>query len=110
MAKKKEILLSLEYLKKRGFGDPQPSPFKNIGLPYVALDGILMFYNEGELNRNVFKIGHGEMSGGIYYATTFRWIRTPAELEEIFKAVNGYTIDELLEKRNRAGVVFRNAV
>lgn len=96
--KQVETPLSIPYLKKRGFGDPQPSTFENIACPYMAMGGVLMFYNEGD-SRGIFLIGHGQMRGGAHHITTFRWITTENELEEIFKAVNGYTIDELVKRR-----------
>ena len=85
-------LLTQAKLKELGFGGPHISEFPNLCLKYMALGGILMFFNEGEMNKNSFLVGYGEMREGTYYATTFRWIKTVTDLERVFMAVCGKSI------------------
>lgn len=82
-------MLTREYLDELGFIFNEESPFENIKMKYHVKDSVLLFFNEGEHNKNSFLIGYGECNFGNYIAVTFRWISTKEQLHEIFKAVKG---------------------
>ena len=85
-------MLTREHLESLGFIFNEESPFENIKMSYYVKDSVLLFFNEGEYNKNSFLIGYGEHSFGIYNAVTFRWISTKEQLHEIYKAIKGTEI------------------
>lgn len=90
-------LLSAEILEAVGFKKVsiEESPFKDRNMPYYVKDGVLLFYNEGEWNKNSYYIGYGEMRMGVYGAVAFRWIKTLHELSKVYNAITGNTISRL---------------
>lgn len=65
----------------------EENPFQYVEMSYYVKDSVLLFYNDGELNKNSFLIGYGEMRNGVYFAVTFRWIKEVNELWDIYKVL-----------------------
>ncbi len=95
----KEKGLSIKYLKSLGFGDPQKSTFPGIHMKYMAMDCVLMFFNEGEGNENSFMIGYGEMRMGKHQVVTIRWTKSSIDLHKTFECLRGYSIKEAKRRR-----------
>ena len=70
--------------------------FKNVGIweefmPYYVKDGVLLFFNEHrtEYELSDYLSGYGEMRQGKYYCTTFKWINSVHQLQNLYFALTG---------------------
>lgn len=84
----KDPLINNLKLKQYGFKKNPPDSFENMNLPYWAKNGVLLFFNVGQ-EEYAWKIGYGEMRNGIYYVTTFRWIKKDKVLKNIYFSITG---------------------
>ena len=85
-------------LDKLGFREIpiEENPFKYLQMPYFVKDSVLLFYNEGEINKNDFLLGYGEMREGVYHAVGIKWIHTVGELQDFYQVVKGKVLVSLL--------------
>lgn len=84
-------LLSAALLSEYDFKlvEADDSPFEDYKMPYYCKDAVILLFNKGEGNENLFYIGYGEGRFGKYTVVPFRWISKESELLEIYKAVRG---------------------
>ena len=90
------IPLADELLLKYGFYKLPPcKDFENITMPYLANNGVLLFYNKHrtEYETMDYFVGYAETRNGKYHVVLIQWIKYLHQLQNLYFALTGTELE-----------------